>query len=44
MNRAKILKLLVLAMVLLIVSSSVFAETPQNTRTVLDLFLEPMRT
>ena len=41
MNREKLLKLSVLAAVLLIISHSVFAETVQNTRTVLDLFLEP---
>lgn len=40
MNRAKLLKLSVLAAVLLIISHSVFAETVRNTRTVLDLFLE----
>ena len=41
MNRAKFRKLYALVTALLILSSSVFAETSQNTVTVLDLFLEP---
>ena len=41
MNRAKLLKPLVLTMVLLIICASVFAEAPQHTETVLDLFLDP---
>ena len=41
MNGAKVLKLYALVMALLVISSSVFAETSQNTGTVLGLFLEP---
>ncbi len=41
MNPAKLLKLSVLVIVLMILTSSVSAETLRDTKTVLDLFLEP---
>ena len=41
MNRTKLLKLLALAVVLPVISTSAFADLPQNPGTVLNLFLEP---
>lgn len=41
MKRTILLKLLALTMALLMIRTSAYAEAPQDTRNVLDLFLDP---